>query len=128
MHARRRPPYAVGQTMKNGRYVADFGTALGIGTAQLVLRDGTCTGSTAKGVPLEGWYRRDPVRNLFVYELAILVPPHTDTLSGLSTGETGRRVVVRGETALGEAGNRFSFGFAGRAVDVAIRYSGPLED
>ncbi len=114
--------------MKDGRYEAEFGTALGIGTAQLTLRDGFFRGSTARGIPLEGWCRLDPVRNLLGYELAVSVPPHTNTLSGLSTGDDGRRVLVRGERTTGEAGNRFSFGFAGRAVDVAIRYVGPLEE
>jgi hypothetical protein len=124
----RRPPCVVGETMRDGRYVADFGTTLGMGTAQLVLRAGIFKGTTANGVPLEGWCRLDPARNLLAYELSVSVPPNTDTLSGLSTGEDGRRVVVKGERATGDAGNRFSFGFAGRAVDVAIRYTGPLED
>jgi hypothetical protein len=114
--------------MKNGRYSADFGTTLGMGNAQLDLRDGTFTGITGRGIPLQGWCRVDPARNLLAYELAVLIPPNTDTLSGLSTGDDGRRVLVKGERGIGEAGNRFSFGFAGRAVDVAIRYIGPLEN
>jgi hypothetical protein len=114
--------------MKEGRYAADFGTTLGMGQAQLVVRDGTFTGSTGSGIALQGWCRIDPARSLLAYELAVLIPPHTDTLSGLSTGDDGRRVLVKGERGIGEAGNRFSFGFAGRAVDVAIRYIGPLED
>ena len=114
--------------MKDGRYEAEFGTTLGMGTAQLTLHNGVFAGSTANGIPLDGWCRRDPQRNLMSYELSVSVPPNTDTLSGLSTGEDGHRVVVRGERAFGQAGNRFSFGFAGRAVDVAIRYVGPLED
>jgi hypothetical protein len=114
--------------MINGHYEADFGTTFGVGKAQLTLRDGNFSGLTERGVPLEGWIKQDPVRGLMVFELSADVPPYTDTLTGLSTGETGRRVVVRSEKAMGEAGNRFSFGFAGRAVDVAIRYTGPLED
>jgi hypothetical protein len=114
--------------MLDGRYAAEFGTTLGMGAAELTLRDGIFSGATANGIPLEGWCRLDPVRNLLTYELSVLVPPNTDTLSGLSTGDDGRRVLVKGERSTGDAGNRFSFGFAGRAVDVAIRYVGPLED
>jgi hypothetical protein len=114
--------------MKDGRYTVDFGTTFGMGQAQLVLRNGAFTGSTGSGIPLQGWCRVDPGRNLLAYELAVLIPPNTDTLSGLSTGDDGRRVLVKGERGIGEAGNRFSFGLAGRAVDVAIRYIGPLED
>jgi hypothetical protein len=114
--------------MRDGRYEADFGTTLGVGKALLTLRDGAFTGVTERGIPLEGWIKQDPVRNLLTFELNAMIPPHTDTLTGLSTGEAGRRVVVRSEKAMGEGGNRFSFGFAGRAVDVALRYTGPLED
>lgn len=113
--------------MKDGHYEADFGTTLGVGTAKLTLRDGMLSGHTASGIPLTGSCRLDPARNLIVYELAVEVPPNMDTLSGLSTGASGRRVVVNGERADSAAGNRFSFGFAGRAVDVAIRYVGPID-
>jgi hypothetical protein len=114
--------------MRDGHYEADFGTTLGVGKARLILRGGIFTGTTERGVPLDGWCRLDPQRNLVVFELSADVPPHTDTLTGLSTGEVGRRVIVRSEKAVGDAGNRFSFGFAGRAVDVAVRYMGPIED
>jgi hypothetical protein len=114
--------------MRDGRYSADFGTTLGMGKAELVLRDGVFSGVTERGIPLEGWIKQDPVRNLLVFELSAIVPPNTDTLTGLSTGDVGRRVVVRSEKAMGESGSRFSFGFAGRAVDVAIRYIGTNEN
>jgi hypothetical protein len=114
--------------MQDGLYEAEFGTTLGMGTAQLTLRDGVVMGQTSSGLPIAGRCSLDPRRNLVVYEMTVEVPPHTDTLSGLSTGDSGRAVMVRGEKAVGAAGNRFSFGFAGRAVDVAVRYVGPLKD
>jgi hypothetical protein len=114
--------------MKDGLYEAEFGTTLGMGTAQLTLRDGVVTGRTSNGLPIAGRCSLDPRRNLIVYEMTVEVPPNTDTLSGFSTGDNGRAVMVRGEKAVGAAGNRFSFGFAGRAVDVAMRYVAPLKD
>ncbi len=112
--------------IKYGRYEADFGAALGLGSATLEVQDGRFTGMTAAGVPLEGTWVYDLARNLIAYELIAHVPPNHETLTGMTTGAQGRRVVARGEAASGLHGQRFSLGFAGRAIDVSIRYAGAI--
>ena len=114
--------------IRDGRYTFEFGTLLGFGRACVELRNGEFSGVTEAGANLEGWCRYVPGRNVVAYQLIVHMPPNHTAVTGLTTGEYGRRVMVSGEKSLGLDGQRFSFGLAGRAVDVAMRYDGPLPE
>lgn len=114
--------------LKDGLYEIEFGANMGFGTAKIEMKGGRFSGSTVAGALLQGSAVYVSGRNLVSYEMWVDLPPNHTTLTGLTTGPEGRRIAVSGEKSLGQAGQRFSFGLAGRAVDVYLRYVGPNAD
>ena len=84
-------------------------------------------GRTRRGTTVSGAYRFDEVRKTYQYELNAYVPPFFEAITGIVTGAAGRTVVCRGEATPFNGGARFSFDFAGRAIDVQLRRIGPVE-
>jgi hypothetical protein len=117
----------VGLTMiRDGFYDVKYATMRGAGFARLRFECGTVSGETDRGTLLDGVCRYDSSRKTIQFEIAATVPPNNVSITGLTTGDTSRRVMFKGEAPAGDLNPRFSIDFAGRAVDITARYSGPL--
>ena len=110
----------------DGRYAIEYGTWGITRTATITMQNAHFAGCTSIGIALDGWAWHDTVRGLVRYEFTVALPPMFQTLTGLTTGENGRNIRVNGETTPGMVDKRFSIEFAGRAIDIALRYVSPL--
>jgi hypothetical protein len=123
---RRLSRFDLGDDMTEGYYAATFGTILGFGHIRLKLADNSISGTTARGVPVEGHYIIDDLRGLVRFEAAAHLPPFFTAVTGLSTEAKPRSVKFKGEATPTASGARFSIDFAGRALDVEARYDGAI--
>jgi hypothetical protein len=116
--------------MWDGYYEAHLATLLGTTTAKARAEQGRVKGFTARGARFEGTYKYDPVRKLMAFQMRTWLPPFYQAITGLFTGDRDRSIDWSGECPCEFSGNgvRFSICFAGRALDIVMRYSGPLED
>ncbi len=114
--------------IREGYYAAAFQTLLGRGTARLKLADGMISGETLRGVLLTGEYVYDFRRRQVFFEIEADLPADFLTITGLLTPNAGRRVRFDGVSTPGPHPSRFSVGFAGRAIDVAVQFVGTLDN
>jgi hypothetical protein len=112
--------------IRDGYYDVTYATVHGEGLARVRFEGGKVTGETDRGTLLEGVCRHDVPRKTLQFEIVATIPPNKLSITGLATGGVSRRVVFKGETPAGTENPRFSIDFAGRAVDIMARYSGPL--
>jgi hypothetical protein len=112
--------------IRNGFYDVNYATMRGEGFARLRIQDGVMTGETDRGTLLDGTCRYHSGRKTVEFEITATVRPNKVSITGLTTGDKVRRVMFKGEASVGDATPRFSIDFAGRAVDITARYSGPL--
>ena len=115
-------------TIPDGHYELQCANWVASRTAFLVMRDERFTGVTNVGVSLAGTCRYDAVRNLVHFDCTVYLPAWFEALTGLFTESRGRNVAVHGETTPGTMDKRFSIEFAGRAIDIALVYKGPLTE
>jgi hypothetical protein len=113
--------------IQNGRYEVTLATIIGSTSALVELRDGQFTGRTRLGSLMFGNYSYDEARGLHHYNCTVDIVRNGLPFLGLLIGDSGRRVTTRGEAKATDGEIRFSAGVIGRAVDVSMRYAGPLE-
>jgi hypothetical protein len=93
------------------------------------LANGEVAGVTTRGADISGTYALDVSRRMICYDLELHLPANCVAVTGMATGDEPRTIRVRGEAAVSyQAGGRFSCCVAGRAVDVALRRVGSLDD
>jgi hypothetical protein len=114
--------------VRDGYYEAFLHTQVGESTARLRLENGMISGRTNRGAELEGTYQLDSARGVVNFSMIGHLPPNFRSVTGLVTGDEGRKIEFRGEASATQIHNRFSLGFAGRAIDIALRYKGPLSE
>jgi hypothetical protein len=114
--------------VKEGHYDASLHTQIGESKATLTLEKGNISGRTDRGATLEGTYYFDKVRGVVKFTMTSHMPANFRSVTGLVTGDEGRSVVFEGESTPAQIQSRFSLGFAGRAIDVALSYRGPLTE
>jgi hypothetical protein len=113
--------------LDDGHYATTYGTLFGTGHVRLRLEGDRVTGTTDRGIPVEGTIQIDVVRKLLQFHMAAHLPAFFTGVTGIATAATGRTVRFKGEASPTREGARFSIDFAGRALDVHARYAGPLE-
>jgi hypothetical protein len=113
--------------IRDGYYSVTYATLLGEGAANVRIERGVVSGETDRGTALGGTIQFDPSRRMLQFEISATVPAQKVSITGLSTGDRSRRVMFKGETPAKGDNTRFSIDFAGRAVDIVARYTGPLE-
>jgi hypothetical protein len=115
--------------LRQGFYAITYATMQGAGSVNLRLDGRALTGITDRATVLEGWCRYNTSRQLVQFELTAVLPPHVVAVTGITIGAEPRRINFKGEApGLSSGTSRFSIDFAGRAVDVVARYTGPLDD
>lgn len=113
---------------REGYYEGSLATLYGTSRVVLELAGGSMRGLTTRGAEISGTYAYDEARRLLRYELSITLPAHTVSITGHRTAEQTQIVTTSGEASCWQDPARFSLGFAGRAIDVALRYIGPVYD
>lgn len=114
--------------VREGYYEGSLATLRGTSYVVLELVGGTMRGLTTRGAEISGTYAFDETRRLLRYELTITLPAHMISVTGHRTAEQTETVTVSGEASCQQEAARFSLGFAGRAIDVVLRYVGPVYD
>jgi hypothetical protein len=112
--------------IRNGHYEMMLGTIVGSTTASIELRDGQFSGQTRLGTVIAGKYEYSPARGVYHYDCTVDIGPSGFTFLGIPFGDVRRRLVSRGEATATDGDIRFSTSIVGRAVDIAMRYVGPL--
>jgi hypothetical protein len=114
--------------VREGYYEGSLATLHGTSRVVLELAGGTMRGLTTRGAELSGRYDYDETRRLIRYELMVTLPAHAMSITGHRTADQPETVTVSGEASCQNEAARFSLGLAGRAVDVVLRYVGPVYD
>jgi hypothetical protein len=114
--------------IRDGRYDMTFGTIIGTGTAVLRLCDGQLSGRSKIGSLISGAYQYVPSRGLYRFDCNVDAAPNSFSFFGFFIGDRGRRFTASGEATVAGDEIRFSVGVIGRAVDVSLRYAGPLTE
>ena len=112
--------------MREGIYQLVYAGATSSAVGVFVLRNGAFSGVGEKGAHYTGNYKFQPARNLYKFEGQVQFPPNTATVTGFVAGDQGSTVKLEGELSTPDPATRFSLDFAGRAVDVSIKYVSPI--
>lgn len=110
----------------DGIYEIVFATWQAMGTATVHVKDGKFCAVTNRGSLLEGRIFHEEGTGRQLFELNVTIPPGTQTVTGIVAGETGRTIAVTGQLPPQAPDRRFSISLAGKAVDIALKYLGPI--
>ena len=112
--------------MREGLYRLQYAGATSSAVGLFAIRQEAFTGVGEMGALYQGTCKRDPGRNLNIFQGSVTFRPDTPTVTGFVASPSGSTVLLAGELSDPEPSTRFSIDFAGRAVDVLIEYVGPL--
>ncbi len=112
--------------MRDGIYQITYAgvaySALGV----FVMRNGAFAGMGPTGARYHGTIGFVPQRNLYAMNGTATFKPNTPTVTGFVTGDTDSTFPITAELSSPDPATRCSIDFAGRAVDVAVEYVGPI--
>lgn len=111
---------------QDGIYEIVFATWQAMGTATVQMVNGRFSGATDRGTLLEGIVHREDETGREMFEMTVVIPPGTETVTGIVAGETGRTIGVTGHLPPQAPERRLSISLAGKAIDIALRYKGPM--
>jgi len=112
----------------DGVYDLVLGTWQALAKARLIVRGERVEGITERGTRIVGSCRRDKQTARLVFEVDVHIPPNVETVVGIEAGPEGRTMHIKGELPSEGQERRFSVGLGGRAIDISMRYVGPLPE